>query len=154
MSSHIWATGLLRSSRTHQPSSPTRAPGPSHGDAPSPQKAAPSGAGCVHVNSGFVPRPAGLVRGPKATALLGANRNTRGSLNLTPFPTQTFPLKNFEDSITGHQMLRKGAREKTPALGFRGTALPQGCLATPGDKPSSARAPLSSRAGAGPGVRA
>lgn len=36
------------------------------------------------MNEGFVPGPSGLLRGPKAVALLGVDRKTRGSVNVTP----------------------------------------------------------------------
>lgn len=77
-----------------------------------------------HTNLGFVPIPAGLGWGPKATALLDVNRKTRGSLNLTPFP-KTFPPMGFQAGTTGHT--RCGGKQNGknhPGLGFWETAPP------------------------------
>lgn len=52
----------------------------------------------------------------------------------------------------GQQMLRKGEWREPASAGILGDSPSVGAPGPPGDEPSPARAPLSGRAGAGPGA--
>lgn len=114
-----------------------------HGDTPSAWQAARSEAGCFHTNVGFVPRPAGPGQSPKATTLLDVNRKTRGSLNLTPFPTKTFPPMGFQPTPQDTPDVEERG------LGFWEMSPPWRSYATLGDGPLASGALLSAGLGLG-----
>lgn len=73
--------------------------------------------------------------GPNSHSPLDVNSKTKGSWNLTPFPTKTFPPWTFRPMPQDTPVWRKGTGEHGPVRGSGGRP-PGRSHATPGDEPS------------------